>query len=107
MSTNDVPGQPIRSDDFKKWPVSYKQIDLPETINKIISMRIRSSFIYPIAQLEEIFGDLWGEFKDEKEDLTPQEEQMLERFLKWRKSVLDYGNREIRLAENEVYKYLK
>lgn len=100
-------GQPIRSDDFKQWPISYKTTDPRKELGKKVSQRIKSSFIYPIAQLEEIFGDLWGEFKDENEPLTPEEQKMFDLFVQWRKSVLDYGNREIRLAENDIYKILK
>lgn len=107
MNPNSGDPAPIRSDDFKQWPVSFKDVDLRKELSVKISKRVKSSFIYPIAQLEEIFGDLWGEFKDEKEPLTPEEQKMFDLFCRWRKSVLDYGNREIRLAENDIYKTLR
>lgn len=92
--------------DFEGWPVKTKTINLYDVIAEINRKRINSSFIYPVAQLEEIFGYLWGEQKDENEPLTPEEQVMFDKFILWRKKVLDYGNQQIRIARNEIYKYI-
>lgn len=94
------------NNDFNAWPVKTKYVDLHGIVFEIAKKRIKSSFIFPIAKLEEIFGEMWGEFKEEDKDLTPEEQRMFEKFMEWRQAVLDYGNNQIRISENEIYKYL-
>lgn len=73
-------------------------------IDEFLRKYMTSCFIYPIYEAEQIFGDLWGEHKDESVELTPAEQEMEEKFMLWRQKVMDYGNYRIRAAKNEVRK---
>lgn len=81
-----------------------KQVNVKEELKELTTTRIRTSFIYPISQLEEIFGDLWGEKKDENAEFTPQEQEWYNKFSEWRKRVLDFGNNQIRLSNAQINK---
>ncbi len=94
---NNVPDNVLRKE---------RSIDVESEINKIIEKRIRTAFIYPIDQLEQIFGELWGEMKSENDPMTKDEEKYEEMFIKWRKAILDVGNLQIRIAKNEIRKVL-
>jgi hypothetical protein len=93
--------------DFQNWPVQTKYVDLYDIVSTASKTRMKSSFIYPIAKLEEIFGDLWGEYKDESIPLTPEEEAFEKKFLAWRKAVLDYGHSQCYLLDGVLHRYLK
>lgn len=81
-----------------------KTIDIIPELDKVIERRIRTAFIFPIDQIEQRFGELWGEFKEDHEELTEKEKEFEKIFLEWRKSVLDIGNLQIRIAKNELRK---
>lgn len=83
-----------------------RDIDIESEINKIIEKRIRTAFIYPIDQLEQIFGELWGEMKSDNDEITSDEEKYEEMFIKWRKAILDVGNLQIRIAKQEIRRVL-
>jgi hypothetical protein len=78
-----------------------KQIDIETELNEIVSKRIRTAFIFAIAELENDFGHLWGEEKEESL-VTPEEELWYDRFCQWRKNILDNGNNQIRLSRSEI-----
>lgn len=79
-----------------------EQINRKKGITEVDEMReiaercIRTTMIGSLSKFEDVFGDWWGEFKDESEPLTEQEEKMLQAFEVCRKSILDLGNAEIR-----------
>lgn len=73
-----------------------------DRINKILYTSCLSAFINAISSLEEEFGFLWGEDKDPDQPLTPEEEAMFQRFIKWRKRVLDFGHLQIREGQSRV-----
>lgn len=58
--------------------------------------RIRTAFIYAIAEIEKEFGYLWGEEKEEG-TTSPEEDKFYEKFMNLRKRILDKGNLQIRL----------
>jgi hypothetical protein len=87
--------------------VRTKIIDVEKELSEIASKRIRTSFIYAVAELEEMFGDLWGEMKDENEELTPEEEKWYNKFMEWRKNILDNGNNQIRLVKSEIKRIVR
>ena len=81
-----------------------KSVEILPELDKILEKRIRTAFIFPIDQIEQKFGELWGEFKEDNEELTDKEKEFEKIFLEWRKSVLDIGNLQIRIAKNELRK---
>lgn len=67
-----------------------------------IAMRIRTAFIYPIAEWEKDFNELCDE--NNQEEIDPPEVYK-EKFIKWRKKVLDNGNNQLRHAVDELIRY--
>lgn len=63
-----------------------------------IKTRIRTAFIFAIAEFEREFGYLWNH-ENENEDLSDEEYEWYEKYLKFRKAVLDNGNYQIRCIE--------
>ena len=70
-------------------------------LDKIVSTKIRTAFIGALAAFEEEFGFLWGHDIDE-EDLTSEQQQMLELWIRVRTNVLNNGNTQLRAARNEI-----
>lgn len=65
--------------------------------------RIRTAFIYAIAEIEKEFGYLWGEEKEEGAT-SPEEDIFYEKFMNLRKRILDKGNLQIRLFHKVLEK---
>lgn len=60
---------------------------------KDLEKKLKTSFIFPIAELERLFGHLW---KGSPDDEIEGPEYYQELFNIFRKSVLDNGNNQIR-----------
>jgi len=70
-------------------------------LDKIVATKIRTSFIGALAAFEEEFGFLWGAGIPE-EDLTSEQQDMLELWNRARTKVLNNGNTQLRAARNEI-----
>lgn len=70
-------------------------------LDKIISTKIRTSFIGALAQFEENFGFLWGQGKLE-DSLTEEEKEMRTLWDQTRTAVLNNGNTQLRASQNEI-----
>lgn len=77
-----------------------------QQLKEVIDKRTRTTFIFCLDAFERYFGQLWGEFKNEEEALTPDEEKYYEEYLKMRKEILDMGNLQRRLANSEAEKII-
>jgi len=67
-------------------------------LNKQITTRITTSFIFALSEIEQKLGFLWGQGKREDE-LTEDELEYRKIFNDLRKSILDMGNYQVRLAQ--------
>jgi len=74
-------------------------------LDKIITTKIRTSFIGALANFEESFGFLWGQDKS-PDQLTDEERQMKELWEQTRTSVLNNGNAQLRAAQNEISQHV-
>lgn len=75
-----------------------------ERLKKIISKKFDTVTIFPLSQIEAIFGTMFGWGKNE-EDLDAYE---YENRLKWytlRENILNLGNAQKRAAINEIESY--
>lgn len=63
---------------------------------------LKTSFIFPIAEFERVFGYIWGDGKNASE-LTESEVRFKQMFEVMRKNILDNGNNQIRFMD----KFLK
>lgn len=63
-----------------------------------VRTRIRTSFIFAIAEFERVFGYLWNH-ENEDAELSDEEYEWYEKYMKFRKAVLDNGNYQIRCVE--------
>jgi hypothetical protein len=72
-----------------------------QRLDKIISTKIRTTFIGSIDILEKTLGFLWGFGKDE-DDLTGDEREIRTLFNQARTDILNLGNNQLRGAKNEI-----
>lgn len=68
-------------------------------LEKIVETKIRTAFIGALAAFEEKFGSLWGHDKD---DITPEQEEMYNIWEDARTQILNNGNNQIRAAKQEI-----
>jgi len=74
-------------------------------LRSMITTRMRTAFIYPLAQLEELFGELWGHDIDDKTQLDEDHLEWLSVYKQYRKAVLDNGNVQLRAILDELDNY--
>lgn len=89
--------------DYSHLRQSQERLDEFKQKQKVIrhaSIAIRTSFIFALEVFEEEFGDLWGEYKPENQDLTTTETEFEEKYLRARNRILDNGNNNIRRFKN-------
>lgn len=70
-------------------------------LDKIVSTKIRTAFIGALAAFEEEFGFLWGQGAPE-DQLTEEQQDMLELWNRARTNVLNNGNTQLRAVRNEI-----
>jgi len=70
-------------------------------LDKIVTTKLRTSFIGALAAFEEEFGFLWGHNLDEDE-LTPEQLNMRELWNNVRTNVLNNGNTQLRAVRTEI-----
>jgi hypothetical protein len=73
-------------------------------LDKIVSQKIRTSFIGALSAFEDVFGFLWGFNQSEK--LTKEQEEMRQLWEKARHAVLNNGNTQLRAAQNEIANHI-
>lgn len=72
------------------------------SIKEEIKKKILTTTIGSLARFEKYFGYLWGQGK---ENLTDQEEQMLDLWEEARYEILNLGNQQIRSIESTMPKF--
>ena len=86
-----------KTKDQKRKDRASKQLE------KEMSTKIRTSFIFALAEIERIFGELWKHNEDG--DLDEIEQEWKEAYQEFRKAVLDNGNAQIRALEDHIKNY--
>ncbi|NBQ17042.1 hypothetical protein EBU24_01875 [bacterium] len=74
-------------------------------LQKIITTKLRTSFIGALSSFEQTFGDLWG-YGINEADLTDKQRKWRELWDLCRTNVLNNGNHQIRSCENEIMQYI-
>ena len=87
-------------DNFKKY-----EDDSKGRLKKIITTKLRTSFIGALSSFEETFGKIWGYGLNER-DMTKEQLKWRELWESCRTSVLNNGNHQIRACENEFQQYV-
>lgn len=72
-----------------------------QRLDKLISTKIRTTFIGALSSFEEAFGALWGYGKNEDE-LTKDELDNRNIWIEVRTKVLNNGNNQLRAAQTEI-----
>lgn len=90
-------------DRLKKLRDDKVQEACRKRLEKIVTTKIRTTFIGALSTFEEFFGWLWG--YDENRELTPDEEQIKELWNKAREQILDKGNNQLRSIKSELKQY--
>ncbi len=65
-------------------------------IKELAKKRLQTAFIFAIAEVEDLFGHLWGDDIEDYNQLTTQQREWEKVFIFFRKRVLDNGNAQIR-----------
>ena len=70
-------------------------------LDKIVSTKVRTAFIGALASFEDEFGFLWGQDLPE-DQLTEEQTNMRELWIRARTNVLNNGNTQLRAVRNEI-----
>lgn len=85
---------------------SYRPVDIVKEMQEIVHKRVMTAFMFCVAQLEDDFGELWGEVDNEDDfdesKVTKEQQKVYELFMKWRKKIMDEGHKQIRLGKAQV-----
>jgi hypothetical protein len=74
-------------------------------LQKIITTKLRTSFIGALSSFEQNFGEIWG-YGISEADLTDKQRKWRELWDLCRTNVLNNGNHQIRSCENEIMQYI-
>lgn len=88
-----------KANNFEKESVDNQQ----DILRVLIEKKIRTTMIGAIDSIEKYFGYLFGHRSGDL--LTEEEEEMLKVFQDLRKEILDKGNNQIRLLNEELSKF--
>lgn len=102
MSDNYLDLKRKMSEEKRANDERYKQYS-KDRLCKNIAGKIRTTMIGSLAIIEQELGYLWGLNEDRR--LTPEEEEMLIIWEDIRTRILDLGNNNIRMAEEEIDSY--
>lgn len=86
----------------KRNDAKYKDYS-KKRLTDTIHTRMKTTMIGTLAIIEKTIGHLWGLTKDRP--LTPDEEEMLDMWEDMRAQILDLGNNNIRIVEDELSRY--
>lgn len=70
-------------------------------LDKIVSVKVRTAFIGALAAFEDEFGFLWGQGLPE-DQLTEEQLDMQELWIRARTNVLNNGNTQLRSLRTEI-----
>ena len=73
-------------------------------LTKNLERKFKTTMIGSLAVFEEYFGDLWGH-NSNSGDLTPEQEEFKHLWEAARTEVLNNGNTQIRVAQEELSQY--
>lgn len=76
----------------------------------ILTKRFQTTMIGALFEFEKVFGHLWGQHKDDENDLTDKELESLDKWDSVRNQILNNGNNQLRKAISDLghsvkYKY--
>ncbi len=74
-------------------------------LKKNIGTKFLTATIYPLSQMELVFGDIWGHGK-EWEELTPDEKMYRTKWEEIRTLILDNGHKQRKHAFAEIDTYI-
>jgi hypothetical protein len=81
-----------------------KAIVAKRQFSGVLDKKFKTTFIGAISQIQDAFGELWGENKQE-EDRTEQEREWYDIWQQVRTNILNNGNNQLRAALNELQQY--
>lgn len=81
------------------------QDDSKLRLKKIITTKLKTSFIGSISSFEQAFGEIWGRGLVDA-DLTEKERYWRNLWNSCRNEILNNGNNQIRSCENEISQYI-
>lgn len=80
-----------------------------DNLKYILTKRFQTTMIGALFEFEKNFGHLWGQFKNENENLTEAEEKYLDLWEYTRNLILNNGNNQLRKCLSDIapvkYKY--
>lgn len=92
----------IHDENKRKNQERYKEYS-KNKLKSVIVSRMKTNMIGTLAIIEKTIGHLWG--IDNDGELTPDQEEMLDMWEDIRTQILDLGNNNIRITEEELSRY--
>lgn len=83
-----------------------QEIHEKQQLLQVLKQRFKTTFIYPIAEIEKEFGHLWKHGEEDDEKLTDEDWKRYEQFELLRKRILDNGNAQLRAMIEEIECFL-
>jgi hypothetical protein len=71
---------------------------MKDETKEILTKRFQTTMIGSLFEFEKVFGYLWGQFKNDNEPLSAQEEYFLDKWDQVRNQILNNGNNQLRKA---------
>lgn len=91
---------------LRNYQQKIQEIHTEQQLRKMAERRFRTTFIYPIAELEKAFGELWKHGEEDDSKLTEKDWEYSDKFETWRKRILDNGNNQLRIFLLELESFL-
>lgn len=92
--------------DYKWARAKVQEIHERNQLILALKQRFKTTFIYPIAEIEKEFGDLWKHGEDDDSKLSDEDWARYEKFEQLRKRILDNGNAQLRAMIIELEGFL-
>ena len=91
----------LRNQIKKRNEEKYRESSKKRLINNV-EKKFKTTMIGSLASFEKYFGELWGHGG---EDLTPEELRFRELWEQARTEILNNGNSQLRIAQEEIAQY--
>ena len=88
--------------DYKKKRGDKFKNDSKERLSKILKKKVETTMIGALSSIEEHMGFLW---ESDVDQITPEQQMMLDLYQKVRSEILDRGNTQSRNVDAELGQY--
>jgi hypothetical protein len=96
----------VDNNKYKFARLKVQEIHEARQLLQAVRQRFQTTFIFPIAELEKDFGELWKHGEEDDTKLSDKDWEYYEKFEQLRKRILDNGNAQLRAMIQELEGFL-